>query len=209
MVWGSSLTQGVVVKNRFAHPDLALSLQLPKGWKVNNNPQFLVARNPKSGAMVQIGVIERKKKESAAAALKRLGKGRELETQSTDYGATAITSVKLRDGNSQPARVSAIILEDDSLLTLLGTADKKHFKKTDVRLLEINDSFRRLDATQVAAIKAPRLHIIPRTNQSFGSLAQQSALEYDAVNRLRLLNRSFPSGKIKKLNTLKTVTLDD
>lgn len=209
MVWGSSLKQGVVVKNRFVHPDLALSLQLPKGWKVNNNPQFLEARNPKNGAVAQIGVIARNKKESAADALKRLGKDSDLKTKSTDYGATAITSVKSRDGNSQPARVSAIILEDDALLTLVGTADKKHFKETDARLLEINDSFRRLNAAQVAAIKVPRLHIIPRTNQSFGSLARDSALEYDAANRLRLLNRSFPSGKIKKLKTLKTVTLDD
>ena len=61
MVWGSSLNQGVVVKNRFAHPDLALSLQLPKGWKVNNNPQYLEARNPKNGAVAQIGVIARNK----------------------------------------------------------------------------------------------------------------------------------------------------
>ena len=199
----------MVVKNRFAPPDLALSLQLPKGWKVNNNPQYLEARDPKSGAVAQIGVIARNKDESAADALKRLSKNSELETQSTDYGATAITRVSSADGKSQPARVSAIILEDDTLLTLLGTADKKHFKETDARLLEINNSFQRLDAAQVAAIKAPRLHIIPRTNQSFGSLARDSALEYDAANRLRLLNRSFPSGKISQLETLKTVTLDD
>lgn len=209
MVWGSSLEQGVVVKNRFAHPELALSLQLPKGWKVNNNPQFLEARNPKNGAMAQIGVIKRSKDESAADGLKRLGKNNELKTQATDYGATAITRISSPGGKSQPARVSAIVLEDDALLTLIGTADKKHFKETDARLLEINDSFQRLDAAQVAAIKAPRLRIIPRTNQSFGSLARDSALEYDAANRLRLLNRSFPSGKISKLKTLKTVTLGD
>jgi predicted Zn-dependent protease len=209
MVWGSSLNQGVVVKNRFAHPDLAISLQLPKGWKVNNNPQFLVARDPGSGGMVQIGVTERSKDESASAALKRLGKHSELETKSTDYGATAKTHVSTKDGKSQPARVSAIILEDDALLMLVGTADKKHFAETDARLLEINHSFRRLDAAQVAAIRAPRLRIIARSNQSFGTLARDSALEYDAVNLLRLLNRSFPSGEIGALKTLKTVTLDD
>jgi predicted Zn-dependent protease len=209
MVWGSSLNQGVVVKNRFAHPDLALSLQLPKGWKVNNNPQFLEAFDPKNGAMVQIGVVARNKDESAADALKRLTRHSELEPQSTDYGATATTHAKSRDGESQPARISAILLENDSLLMLVGTADKKHFTETDALLLEINRSFRRLDAAQVAAIKAPRLRIVPRGTQTFGSLARDSALEYDAVNLLRLLNRSFPSGKIGELKTLKTVTLDD
>ena len=159
--------------------------------------------------MAQIGVIKRSKDESAADGLKRLGKDSKLKTQATDYGATAITRISSPEGKSQPARVSAIVLEDDALLTLIGTADKKHFKETDARLLEINASFQRLDAAQVAAIKAPRLRIIPRTNQSFGSLARDSALEYDAANRLRLLNRSFPSGKISKLKTLKTVTLGD
>jgi predicted Zn-dependent protease len=66
-----------------------------------------------------------------------------------------------------------------------------------------------LDAAQVAAIKVPRLRIIPRGSQSFESLAQQSALGYDAVDILRLLNRLYPSGKIDKLSTLKTVTIDD
>jgi predicted Zn-dependent protease len=209
MVWGSSLRQGVVVKNRFAHPELALSLQLPNGWKVNNNPQYLMASNPENGALVQIGVVARNKGESATEALRRLGKNSELEVQATDYGATTTTQVSASDGESQPARVSTIVLGDDNLLMLLGTSDKKHFKETDARLLEINRSFQRLDAAQVAAIRAPRLRIIPRTNQSFGTLARDSALEYDAANILRLLNRSFPSGKISNLTTLKTVTLDD
>ncbi len=54
-------------------------------------------------------------------------------------------------------------------------------------LLKTVDSFVRFNAALVAAIKAPRLRIIPRDTQSFETLATQSALEYDAVNRLRLL----------------------
>ncbi len=209
MVWGSSLSQGVVVKNHFAHPDLALSLELPKGWKVSNTPRFLMVRNHETGAMAQIGVIDRKENESAVAALKRLTRHDDLETQTTDYGATALTHTNSPEGKSQPARISAIILEDDALLTLVGTADKKYFAETDALLLQMNDSFERLSAAQVAAIKPPRLRIIPHTNQTFGTLARDSALEYDAISLLRLLNRSFPSGKIGELNSIKTVTLDD
>jgi predicted Zn-dependent protease len=92
---------------------------------------------------------------------------------------------------------------------LVGTANDKHYQAMDKQLLETNASFQHLDAAQVAAIKAPRLHIIPRTTQSFESLAQQSALEHDALNRLRLLNRSFPNGEITDLVLLKTVTLGE
>ena len=71
------------------------------------------------------------------------------------------------------------------------------------------DSFQHLDAAQVAAIKAPRLQVIPPSTQSFESLALLSALEFDAINRLRPLNRSFPIGKITRLDRLNTVTLGE
>ena len=209
MVWGSSLKQGVIVNNRLSHPDLAIALQLPKSWKVNNNPQSLDAGDPKSTARLQIGVTPRQKKENATDALKRLTKDNDLNIDDTDYGATAVTSFKTSNGETQPVRISAIVLNKELLLTLLGTSQKKHFKAADRQLLKTVNSFTRLDAAQVSAIKAPRLRIIPRDTQSFETLAAQSALEYDAINRLRLLNRSFPSGKISKLDNLKNVTLDE
>ena len=209
MLWGSSLRQGVVVNNRLLHPELAIALQLPKGWKVSNNPQYLDARDPQTTARLQIGVTPRQQQENAATALKRLTKDNELKVENTVHGATAITSFKTSNGESQPVRISAIILNEDLVLTLLGTSQKKHFKLADRQLLKSSNSFRRLDAAQVAAIKAPRLRIIARESQSFETLAAQSALEFDAVNRLRLLNRSFPSGKISRLDKLKNITLDE
>ena len=209
MLWGSSLKQGVIVNNRLSHPDLAIALQLPKRWKVNNNPQSLDASDPQSTARLQIGVTPRQKKENATDALHRLTKDSDLIIDDTDYGATAMTSFTAGNGETQPIRISAIVLNEDLLLTLLGTSQKKHFKEADRQLLKTVDSFVRLDAAQVAAIRAPRLRIIPRDSQSFETLAEQSALEYDAVNRLRLLNRSFPSGEISTLDNLKNVTLNE
>ena len=208
MVWGSSLNQGVVVNNRFSHPDLAIALQLPQGWKVDNNPRFLEARDPDTSAIMQIGVIPREDKESAENALQRLSKNDELDTQVIDFGATARINVRA-DDESQPARISVIILNDEQLLTLFGTSSSKHYKETDRQLIKTGSSFQQLDAAQVAAIRAPRLQIIPRGTQSFESLALLSALEFDAINRLRLLNRSFPDGKISRLKRLKTVTLGE
>jgi hypothetical protein len=53
------------------------------------------------------------------------------------------------------------------------------------------------------------LQVITRSTHSFESLALLSALEFDAINRLLLLHRSFPDGKITRLNSLKTVTLGE
>jgi hypothetical protein len=46
----------------------------------------------------------------------------------------------------------------------------------------------------------------PVTGDSFQHL---DAAQVAAINRLRLLHRSFPDGKITRLNRLKTVTLGE
>jgi hypothetical protein len=55
-------------------------------------------------------------------------------------------------------------------------------------------------------MKFPGRHI-PRGSQRLESLAQQSALEYAAVDIPRLLNRSCPSGNVEKLSTLKNLAI--
>ncbi|MBT8437413.1 MAG: M48 family metalloprotease [Gammaproteobacteria bacterium] len=209
MAWGSSLKQGIVANNRFSHPELAIDLQLPNGWKVNNNPQFLQARNSATGALVQIGVTSLNKDESLQGLLQRLTKNKKLKVSKENYGVTASTLARSSDGDTQPARISAIELDNSQALTLFGTSAGDHFADTDRQLLDINKSFRHLNQAQIDAIKAPRLKIVQRNVQSFAALARQSALEYEAINTLRLLNRAFPSGDITALDRLKTITIDD
>ena len=209
MVWGPSPNQGVVVKNRFSHPDLGIALQFPAGWKVDNRPQMLIARNPDSGALMQVILEQRKENESLTAMLRRLTGSEELEVGIADYGVTVKTGIKAKTGDSQPARLSAIALDKTQALTLLGTADEKNFAATDEQLLAVNRSFRRLNQAEIESIRTPRLKIVERKSQSFASLAKQSALEYDADNMLRLLNRAYPKGDIKSLDRLKIVTVDD
>ena len=209
MVWGPSIKQGILNDNQFTHPELAFALQLPKTWKADNYPEFLQAMNPQTGAMVQIGVTSLRKDESLNSLLKRMSNNDKIRVSKKDYGVTARTTVKLRGGDKQPARISAIALDNSLALTLLGTAAKDQFAATDKNLLDINQSVRRLSQQQIDAIEAPRLQIVSRKLRSFEILAEQSAIEYEAVNILRLLNRAFPDGDISKIEKLKTVTYDD
>jgi predicted Zn-dependent protease len=209
MVWGPSIKQGILVDNQFTHPDLAFALQLPDTWKADNFPEFLQARNPQTGAIIQIGVTSLKKDESLKSLLQRMSNNEELKVSKKDYGVTARTMVKLRGGDEQPARISAIALDNSLALTLLGTSTKDQFAGTDKYLIDVNQSFRRLSQQQIDAIEVPRLQIVSRKVQSFEILAEQSAIEYQAENILRLLNRAFPDGDISKIKKLKTVTFDD
>jgi predicted Zn-dependent protease len=208
MVWGPSIKQGILVDNRFTHPDLAFALQLPDTWKADNFPEFLQARNPQTGAIIQIGVTSLKKDESLKGLLQRMSNNEKLKASKKDYGVTAKTMVKLRGGDEQPARISAIALDNSLALTLLGTSTKDQFAATDKYLIDVNQSFRRLSQQQIDAIEVPRLQILKRKVESFEILAEQSAIEYQAVDILRLLNRAFPDGDIRKIEKLKTVTYD-
>ena len=208
MIWGPGIKQGILAGSQFTHPELAFTLQLPENWKTNNYPEFLQTRNPQTDAVIQIGVTTLKENESLDSLLKRMTKNKKLKVREKDYGVTTRTMVKLSGGESQPARISAIALENSLVLTLLGTAAEDQFAETDKIVREVNQSFRRLSQQQIDVIEVPRLQIVSRKVQSFEILAEQSAIEYEAVDILRLLNRAFPDGDISKIKKLKTVTFD-
>jgi len=209
IVWGPSIKQGILANNLFTHPELAFSLQFPETWAVNNYPEFLQARNPQNGAIVQIGVINLKKDESLDSLLKRMSNNKKLEVSKNKNGVSARIMAKPRDGDEQPARVSAIALDKSLALTLMGTSTGDKFAATEKTLLGINQSFRRLSQAQIDAIEVPRLQIVSSKFHSFETLAEQSAIEYEAVDILRLLNRAYPTGDIAKIKKLKTVAFDD
>jgi predicted Zn-dependent protease len=210
MAWGPSARQGVVSGHLFSHPDLAFAIELPVDWKVHNNEAFLQARNPDNEALVQIGVVSLEKDESLVALLKRLTRNKELEVFKREYGVTANTKIKPKSGDSQPARISAIELDNRQVLTLMGTSQKEQFVDSDSHFKAVNTSFRRLTPGQVEAIQVPRLEILVRqSGHNFSSLAQRSAINYEAESILRLLNRAFPQGDITSLKALKIITLDD
>ncbi len=210
LAWGPSARQGVVDGRRFAHPELRFAIELPAGWQSVNSDAYLQARDPDSGAVVQIGVVERKADESLPQLLRRLVRDGELAVESTRHGALAETRVRTRGGQQQPALLGAIALDGLEVLTLLGTAPEDRFAAIRPRLLAVNESFTRLDQAAVDAIRIPRLRIVAAGRYpSFAAVARASALERDAEDQLRLLNRAFPDGDIGARARLKTVTRDD
>jgi predicted Zn-dependent protease len=209
MIWGPSPRQGVVNGNVFSHPDLAFAIELPVDWQVRNREAFLLATNPAIKALVQIGVVSLGKDESPVALLKRLTGNKELKVQKLGFGVTANTRVKPKNGDYQPARISAIQLENRQVLTFMGTAIKEKFAESDPYFSAIVTSFTKLTLDQIDAIQVPRLEIIEKqSGHDFSSLAQSSAIGYEAENILRLLNRAFPNGDITHIKNIKIITRD-
>ena len=65
---GANPKEGVLVgENKFVHPDLNFSVQLPKDWKVENTPVALKAMSKKQSAGMVFGINDKHKKSSEAA----------------------------------------------------------------------------------------------------------------------------------------------
>jgi len=209
MSWGQNVEQGIVVNNRFMHPGLGIGIQFPTSWQVTNRPDALIARDFDKGAIVQMTLLELNNNESPADALKRQIKDDKLAVKKYNFGASAITQIKIGE-KQQPARVSALKLAGKQAIFIIGTNAKAGFKSTDTELLKINNSFARLSDKQIAEIKAPFLKIIePKSGESFAKLSKISAITYDAESVLRLLNRAFPKGRITPGQSLKIIAVDD
>ena len=209
MSWGQNVEQGIVVKNRFMHPGLGIGIQFPVDWQVTNRPDALIARDFDTGAIVQMTLLELNNKETLPDALKRQTRDDKLAVKTHNFGASAITQIKIGE-KQQPARVSAIKLDSRQAIFIIGTNAKPAFKRTDTELLKINASFTRLSDKQIAEIKTPFLKVItPKSGENFTQLSKHSPITYDAENILRLLNRAFPKGDIKPGQSLKIIAVDD
>ena len=208
MTWGQSADQGVLLKNRFMHANLGFAIQFPSRWQITNNPNSLFARDPDSGALTQLNLKTLQKGENSIALLKRLTNNNKLSVRQTDYGATAPAQVQ-KDGKTQPARISAIKLDNQQVLFIVGTSAKEEFAAIDLELLAINDSFTRLSDQQIKNIKTPILKIVDvKAGEKFVSLASRSAINQDAESILRLLNRAYPDGAITASRKLKVIAFD-
>ena len=209
MSWGHNVAQGIVVKNRFIHPGLGIAIQFPAKWQVANRPDALLARDFDEGTVVQMTLLELKDNEDLKTALKRHTRDDKLAVKTENYGASATTQVSMGD-NKQPARVSALKLDNKQAIFIIGTNTSAAFTKADAELIKINKSFSRLSKKQIADIKAPYLKLIKaKPGDSYSKLSTKSAIDYDAQSVLRLLNRAFPKGEITPGQDLKTIVVSD
>ena len=205
MIWGESADQGVILQNRFIHAKMGIAIQFPTRWQITNNPRNLLARDPESGALVQLSLITLEKGENSAQFLRRITNNSKLNVEQMAYGVTALSQATV-SGKSHPARVSAIYLKENQVLFVAGTSKEDQFSATDLELLAINASFSRLSNKQIKEIKTPVVKIIKtKAGDDFVSLASLSAINHDAENILRLLNRGFPDGTVKVSQKLKVI----
>ncbi len=68
LVFGTNPREGYTIGSTFIHPDLAFRMTFPRGWKINNMTQAVVAVSPNNDAAVQLSSAQGANREQAAKA---------------------------------------------------------------------------------------------------------------------------------------------
>ncbi len=211
LVFGDSEKQGIVRGNKFYHRELNIRLELPRGWRIENQANRIVAIAPENKGLLQITAVDINKRISPKQFLKqrlKLDKIQNGETIKTNQleGYTAISSVSRTIYGTRQVRF-VVIYKNNTAWVFQGLAkDEKTPYRFDEEIINTAKSFRTLTETERDQAKPRRLHIISaKPDTRFADLATQSQLGPNAEAQLRLLNKHYPEGEPTPGEALKII----
>ena len=206
---GPSEKDGVLRGNKFYHNDLNLFVEFPKGWKVDNLPDRLIAQ-PKSGdAQLQIMVTDLNKRQTPKEYLTELTKGNLKNgenVKTTNFkGYTGHTTLSTQSGKV-PSRVAAVFDGKRVYQIMVAGKNQAALNNIDSAALGTIESLRRLKGGESKLGKPKRIKLIrAKAGDTFAKLAKKSDLSSHPVEQLRLLNGMYPDGEPKKGQLIKIV----
>jgi len=211
LVYGEGEKQGIVRGNQFFHRELNITLDLPRDWRIQNQPNQIVAIAPGNKGLLQITAVDINKRISPEEFLKQRLKLSDLKNgenfQSNQLtGYTALSSVSRTVYGTRLMRF-VVIYKNNTAWVFQGLAkDEKLPYQYDSEILNTAKSFRSLTAAERDNAKPRRIHIITaKKNTRFADLAKDSQLGTNAEAQLRLLNKHYPDGEPSEGTPLKII----
>ena len=199
MTLGASEKDGVLRGNKFYHKDLDITLTFPKGSKVVNLPDRLIAANKTKDAVMQITLRDLNKRQSPKEFIEsefgnKLRSEQEVVTESFK-GYTAITKTKTPFGN-QDTRIAAVFKGKQVYQFLAAAKDPNLLKKHDKDFLATVNSLRQLKTSEHSLAESRKIKLITaKKGDTFAKLAKNSPLSSHPEEQLRLLNGMYPEGE--------------
>ena len=193
LVWGDSEAQGIRRGAAFYHRELNLGLRFPRGWRVDNNPERLLAVSPSGDALLQMQV-------TAQGAARTPQEYLVVGMQLRDLRDTRAFKVDGLPGYSGIARLQtpfgprearvAVVLRNKQAFRFYLT--ERAALGDEQVLLETVQSLHTLSAAERVLARAQRVELITaRARDRFDMLGKRSSLTHEPEARLRLLNGKF------------------
>jgi len=202
--FGDSPDQGVVRNNLFMHEKLGLSLQFPAGWRVQNQPDRVVALSPKGDALVELrqGPKQGKPIDTLQKGLK-LDAGARFDSGSIG-GYPAAFAAGAQGG--KPVLVAAVAFGGAQYLIAGMAKDATAYNRERNTLRGSINSFQALGEAQRQTARPHTIRVISaQPGTTMAGLAAASPLGKHAESQLRLMNDLYPQGEPKPGQLLKVV----
>lgn len=195
LVWGDSEAQGIRRGAAFYHRELNLGLRFPRGWRVDNNPERLLAVSPAGNTLLQMQV-------TAQGAARTPQEYLVVGMQLRDLRDTSAFKVDGLPGYAGIARLQtpfgarearvAVVLRNKQAFRFYLT--ERASLGDEQILLETVQSLHTLSATERALTRAQRIELLTaRARDRFAMLAKRSSLTHEPEALLRLLNGKSPA----------------
>jgi predicted Zn-dependent protease len=162
--------------NVFHHPELALKLRFPSGWKTANQPTAVLGVSPEQDALIQLELVPEKDAKSAAAKFFAQQGVQHGTLSSTPINGLASVSAPFaaasQQGNLQ-GRASFVEL-GGHVYRIIGVAPQQRFQARSAAIDSTLGSFAPETDELVLRVKPWRIEIVtPPRSYSIAEFAQQ------------------------------------
>jgi predicted Zn-dependent protease len=210
LVFGSSAREGIIHDHSFYHGELGIALTFPRGWKLQNSSDILLAMAPGKVAALQMTLENPAGSESAKAflltnlKLDKLEKGESLSVSGGE-GYTGLAPVSSGTKRYR-GRVSSVLLNGNAYLFMGVADDEKSFSRYDQAFLETARSLHKLREDERAKAEPREIAVVRvKRGDTFTRLSESSPLAHHAEEQLRLLNDYYPGGEPQAGSLIKVV----
>lgn len=210
LVYGDSEEQGILHKNRFYHRELNITIAFPEDWRIENQPNQLVAIAPQNNGLLQVQAQDLNRRLTprqfmlTRLKLDDLQNGEHFRHHGFE-GYTAFARTRTAYGQ-RLARYAVVFLKDKAWVFKGVSKDDRDPFRFDHLFIDAAKSFRTLTNQERKLAEARHLHIITaKASTRFTTLGKESRLANDAESQLRLLNHYYPKGEPSAGSPLKVV----
>lgn len=209
MMYGDDPKQGVVRGREFIHPDFRFAFTVPQGWRINNQPDAVMAKGP-SGAMIfdlgpgnvsDLAAYVQSQWEPKA----KVENVQRINVNGME-GATGITQGTL--GNQRAIfRLLAVRFVDNRVYRFMFAAPESAFNSQDSLFGATANSFRQISASEASGFKPKRIRIVTvQPGDTMESLANRMAVDEAKLDWFRVLNRFNGSQQLQAGQLVKIVS---
>lgn len=192
MMYGDDPKQGIVKGRDFLHPDLKFAFTVPQGYRIQNQPDAVIAQGQNGAIVFDMGpanvgdlagyVQSQWNPKASVQNVQRINiNGME--------GATGIAQGSVDD---QPAtfRLLAVRFTDNRIYRFLFAAPRSSFNAQESAFSATANSFRQISASEAAGFKPKRIRLVTvQAGDTIESLGNRMAMDEAKVDWFRVINR--------------------